>query len=458
MKKFIASTIVVLLLAQSLTPATYASLSTDPATTTKLSSGKRVNNAADDAAGLSVTQEEQIKAARATYGYGDSGTTEIPKEKTTKPTATTNTSSSTFIDRYKTIDLGSLKTFEVLQTAIVGYASQMGGDDVFSNNEAYFALINQFLNKYAPNFGFRMGDAVPAAYKDNETTYYQQLGDSWSKKFPAEYKEVYNYAKNRQSSSTNEAKETTAAPAATPVAATATRSCTLTKEQEDSIFKNKIKYESLIQEGKLTEASEVFKEIESIASKCSGTNSSVVQFAQDCSIAYTRYMAEYNNLIAKNAPMAEITKIKQLISDAENGTNCVTTLKTEQTVEKHKALVQKVKEALKFGSTNTESVIPENVVPSYCEANVVNGLYQQLDANTYDKLTDIKSRIGTILEDQNIKLNNNKKSILQFALNTATTVSTTKLLKENVQNKEALAVDNFARNLALLADALVTGR
>lgn len=104
MKKFIASTIVVLLLAQSLTPATYASVSTDPATTTKLSSGKRVNTAADDAAGLSTTTEEQIKQARA--GYGDSATTATtPEEKTTKPTATTNTSSDTFVDRYKTIDL-----------------------------------------------------------------------------------------------------------------------------------------------------------------------------------------------------------------------------------------------------------------------------------------------------------------------------------------------------------------
>ncbi len=169
-------------------------------------------------------------------------------------------------------------------------------------------------------------------------------------------------------------------------------------------------------------------------------------------------MAEYNNLIAKNAPMAEITKIKQLISDAEKGTNCVATLKTEQTLEKHKSLVQKVKEALDFGSTNTDSVIPQNVVPSYCEANVVNGLYEQLDANSYDKITDIKSKIGTILENQDIKLNQNKKSILQFALNTATTVSTTKLLEENIEKKESLAMDNFARNLALVADALVTGR
>lgn len=456
MKKFIASTIVVLLLAQSLTPATYASVSTDPATTTKLSSGKRVNTAADDAAGLSTTTEEQIKEARA--GYGDSATTATPEEKTTKSTTTTNTSSDTFVDRYKTIDLGSLKTFEVLQTAIVGYASQIGGNDIFGDEKQYADLVNQFLNKYAPNFGFKVGDAVPEEYKGDENTYYQNLTDRWSKKNPKEYDEVYLYAKNRQSSSTNVARE--AKETATPVAATATATtaCTLSKENEKEIFGYKIEYESLIKEGKLTEASEVFKKIESIASKCSGTNSSVVQFAQDCSIAYTRYMAEYNNLIAKNAPMAEITKIKQLISDAEKGTNCVATLKTEQTLEKHKSLVQKVKEALDFGSTNTDSVIPQNVVPSYCEANVVNGLYEQLDANSYDKITDIKSKIGTILENQDIKLNQNKKSILQFALNTATTVSTTKLLEENIEKKESLAMDNFARNLALVADALVTGR
>ena len=145
MKKFIASTIVVLLLAQSLTPATYASVSTDPATTTKLSSGKRVNTAADDAAGLSTTTEEQIKQARA--GYGDSATTATPEEKTTKSTTTTNTSSDTFVDRYKTIDLWSLKTFEVLQTAIVGYASQIGGNDIFGDEKQYAELVNQFLNK-----------------------------------------------------------------------------------------------------------------------------------------------------------------------------------------------------------------------------------------------------------------------------------------------------------------------
>jgi len=253
-----------------------------------------------------------------------------------------------------------------------------------------------------------MGQTLPAAVTD-QTAYYKATADTWSKNFPKEYDAVYLYAKNRQSGLTDKAAETPA-PVARP-AETAATACILTKTAEDEIFKLKISYEKLIQEGKLTEASAVFKQIESLASKCSGgTNSSVVQFAQSCSIAYTRYMAEYNNLTAKNAPMAEITKIKQLIADTEKGENCEPEATKEQTVETHKALVTQVKEALNFGK-NTESVIPENVVPNYCTSrNLVDGLKLQLAANDSEKLNEIKENIQSILET--VRDSDTKKPVL----------------------------------------------
>jgi len=104
MKKFIASTLVVLLLAQSLTPATYASISTDPAAVSKLSAGKRVN-AADDAAGINTSKTD--------YGYGT--TTESAVTRTETPA----TKQTKFIDTYKNSDLGKLTALEVTQVAIV---------------------------------------------------------------------------------------------------------------------------------------------------------------------------------------------------------------------------------------------------------------------------------------------------------------------------------------------------
>jgi len=253
---------------------------------------------------------------------------------------------------------------------------------------------------------------LPADAAVDENAYYKATADTWSKNFPKEYDAVYLYAKTRQSSVTDKAAPTTdpVARPATPTATAAT-ACILSKEDENEIFQNKIAYEKLIKEGKLTEASEVFKKIESLASKCSGgTNSSVVQFTQDCSIAYTKYMAEYNNLIAKNAPMAEITKIKSLISATEKGENCTVETKVEQTAEIHKSLVAEVKEALNFGK-NTESVIPENVVPNYCTSrNLVDGLKLQLAANDSEKLNEIKENIQTILED--VRDSDTKKPVL----------------------------------------------
>ncbi len=79
MKKFIASTLVVLLLAQSLTPATYAS--TD---------------------------------VKSDYGYGAT-TTETPAAKAARNTSKT----TSFIDTYKNSDLGKLNPLEVTQVAIV---------------------------------------------------------------------------------------------------------------------------------------------------------------------------------------------------------------------------------------------------------------------------------------------------------------------------------------------------
>ncbi len=309
------------------------------------------------------------------------------------------------------------------------------------------------MDKYAPTFGFRMGDEVPAVHKENPDAYYQSLADTWSKNSSKEYNEVYTYAKTRQSTLTS---KNAATPVAEPTRTTAATVCILSKEDENEIFQNKVSYEKLIQDGKYAEAAVVFKKIESLASKCSsGSSTSVVQFTQDCSIAYTRYMAEYNNLIAKNAPMAEITKIKSLIEGAAKGENCTLEAQKEQTVEAHKALVTQVKEALNFGK-NTESVIPANVVPNYCESNVVNGLQEQLAANDTSELNQIKNRISDILEDDMVRSNQTKKSILQFALNTAATVETEKILQENGLNKESFAVDNLFRNLAVIVDSLIS--
>lgn len=103
------------------------------------------------------------------------------------------------------------------------------------------------MDTYAKNFGFRMGDALPAAAqtsKDAETAYYKSLADSWSKKYPKEYDAVYTYAKTRQTSGDSAAPAP--AQAATPAP---TNVCTLTKEQEQEIFQNKIQYERLVAAG-----------------------------------------------------------------------------------------------------------------------------------------------------------------------------------------------------------------
>ncbi len=296
-----------------------------------------------------------------------------------------------------------------------------------------------------------MGQTLPAATAADETAYYKATADTWSKNYPKEYAEVYAYAKNRQSGLTDKAAE-----AAAPVARPATTACTLSKSDENEIFQNKVSYEKLIQEGKLTEASAVFKKIESLASKCSGgTNSSVVQFAQSCSIAYTRYMAEYNNLTAKNAPMAEITKIKQLIADTEKGENCELETTVEQTVEKHQVLVKKVQEALNFGK-DTESVIPANTIPNYCAKNVINGLEEQLKANDAEKLNEIKENIQAILEDG--RSNSTIKPVLGYALGIAAQAQTEKNIEQNAAGKEQSAMDNFTRSLAATLDAVLTSK
>ncbi len=84
MKKLIASTLVVLLLAQSLTPATYAA--TD-------------------------------------YGYGATPATKYTEVRNTAGTYTSPATS--FVSKYRSMDLGTLSTFGVMQTAIVSYASQI---------------------------------------------------------------------------------------------------------------------------------------------------------------------------------------------------------------------------------------------------------------------------------------------------------------------------------------------
>lgn len=130
-----------------------------------------------------------------------------------------------------------------------------------------------------------------------------------------------------------------------------------------------------------------------MAAKCSGTTStSVVQFTQACPVVYSQLMAEYNKLSSVNAPYADIKKIKDQIADVEAGKNCVIEVKKEQTAEEHKSLVEQVKKALNFGS-KTESIIPANITPNYCQANVVNGLQEQLAANDTPKLNEIKNRI-----------------------------------------------------------------
>ena len=47
---------------------------------------------------------------------------------------------------------------------------------------------------------------------------------------------------------------------------------------------------------------------------------------------------------------------------------------------------------------------------------------------------------------------------MQFALNTAATVETQKILAENADNKEQLATDNFVRNVATLADSILNSK
>lgn len=202
----------------------------------------------------------------------------------------------------------------------------------------------------------------------------------------------------------------------------------------------------------------MFKKIEALAAKCSGTAStSVVQLTQACPVVYSQLMAEYTKLSSVNAPYADIKKIKDQIAQVEAGTNCTIEAKKEQTVEEHKSLVAEVKKALNFGS-KTESIIPANVTPNFCTDSVVNGLQEQLAANDTSKLNEIKEKIETILEDDGVRANTTKKSVLQFALNTATTVETERILAENADNKEQLATDNFARNLATLADSMLNSK
>lgn len=189
------------------------------------------------------TKKSATAATETTYGYANTTARTQSAEETN-----TKTSKTDFVTQYQKTDLGTISTFEVMQVAIVGYAYQKAGADVFTDKTAYFKLINEFLDTYAKDFSFRVGDTLPAAAqssKDSETAYYNSLAVSWSKKYPKEYDAVYTYAKTRQASATTRT-EIPAPVAATPAA---TNVCTLTKAQEQEIFDNKVQYEKLVAAG-----------------------------------------------------------------------------------------------------------------------------------------------------------------------------------------------------------------
>lgn len=401
MKKLITSTLAILLLVQSVSPAAYAA---KPVTTDS-----------------SVAKEDTAKGQ------------------------------DNLMITYKSFDLTKANALQVLQVAAYGFAYAKGGADVFSDKTTYTSIINKFLDKNAPNFKYRIGDEIPPAQREG-TARQEWLATDWQKSFPKEYDAVYAIAKSRQTPWEDQKKLDSMRDNSREVPAT--QACTLSKADEQKLFDAKRQYEKLTASGDPKWASEAFKTIQTITSTC-GSNTSAVQFRQACSTAYERYMTEYKNLVAVNAPYEKIKEIKDKIASAEKGEGCTIETKTTQTIEQHKSLVEKVKKTIDFGAT-AASVIPDGIIPAYCtDTEIVSGLEAQLSSHDLPKLSQIKQDIQTILENNDSMSKGNRRSILNFALGKTATLETRKLMDSDAANKESSAVNNFVASIAWLADALL---
>jgi len=127
-------------------------------------------------------------------------------------------------------------------------------------------------------------------------------------------------------------------------------------------------------------------------------------------------MREYESLIAiKDIEYAKIADIKERISAVQQGKNCtVAAAATQQDLQKeNEVVVEKVRKTLNFGSANMK-VIPDNIVPAYCEDTSANTLRNQLLDIDGQTIRSMKTDLDSLIQSQELADSSIKRNVLNF--------------------------------------------
>jgi hypothetical protein len=311
------------------------------------------------------------------------------------------------VSTFLRMDPSSVDAFWLIQIAAYlyvydNYGIQWFDFELWSESQGMMA-INYFLKTQARNIGFLANDEWA-----NEQ-YFQDKASVWEVNYPDEHAQVYNYVTSVQAKYHSPA-TANPIPAKTP--------------------------EATIASPKPTPS------------------------AGQCDMMYNRLMDEYYALIAiKDVPYAKIADVKERIHKVQQWDWCTVAAAvavTQQDIQKqNQTVTEKVRRDLNFGSANMR-VIPDNIVPPYCEdtsANVLRSQLSQIDDN--QMIRDMKNDLENLMQSQDIVESLVKRNVVGFVAQELTLADS----ENAAQQWDAASVfHNMAQWLVLVGDGIANAR
>ena len=333
------------------------------------------------------------------------------------------------ITKFLKMDVSNIDAISVLQVAAYLYVYEKNGIAWFDfekwDDSQAIMTVNYFISMYAPNVWFLAND------RGWDENYFSNKANVWKSKYPEQYTKVYNYAKDAQLKYAMPA-----APAPAPVAAPAP---------------------AVDQQKNPAAPVDTSKNPAYVSTQPKDTEKNT-KFGENCDAMYAKLMKEYDSLIAiKDIEYAKIADVKQRISDVQSGKWCVVAaaVATQQDVQKeNQSVVEQVRKTLNFGSANMK-VIPDNIVPTYCEDTSSNELRNQLLDIDGQTIKSMKTDLDSLIQSEELGDSLIKRNVLNFVSQELWLVDSV----QSTQQWDATSVfHNMTKWLILIGDSIANTR